>query len=207
MLRTRLATALIALHLAVACSSGTDRPAGPSADTQAEARAIQQVLADVTVAGALTDVDEAIRDDRPALAADLIARGAMPETERQIRVLETLSIETPEGRRLRTQAIRLHRDRLRALTLMQAAFARGTGHEDDQWMQAIHADSEAQVALVDFDEELARLAPVPAEATNELEQRGLPSSPSREVPLEEPLDVHPGDPNPGAAEPIAIPPE
>lgn len=207
MLGTRIATALIALHLMVACSSGNETPAGPSADTQAEVRAIQQVLDDPTALGALTDVDEAIRDDRPALAADLIARGAMPETERQIHVLETLSIETPEGRRLRTQAIRLHRDRLRALTLMQTAFARGTGHEDEQWMEAIHADSEAQVALVHFDRDLGRIAPREVEETNELEQRGLPTTPSREVPLEDPLDVHPGDPNPGAAEPIAIPPE
>lgn len=205
-MRTGMASALLALHLAVACSSG-EAPPGPSPDTQAEVRAIQQVLEDVTALGALTEVDEALRDDRPALAADLIARGAMPETQRQIHVLEMLPIETPEGRRFRTQAIRLHRDRLRALTLMQAAFARGTGHEDDQFMDAIHADSEAQVALVHFEEELARIAPLPERTTNELEQRGLPTTPSREVPLEEPLNEHPGDPNPSAAEPIVIVPD
>ena len=205
MIRRGIAIALVALHL-VACSSG-ETPVGPSADTQAEVRAMQQVLEDPTVLSALTDVDEAIRDDRPALAADLIARGAMPETERQIRSLELLSIETPEGRRFRTQAIRLHRDRLRALSLMQAAFARGTGHEDDAWLEAIHADSEAQVALVHFEEELSRISPLPENTTNELEQRGLPSTPSREVPLEEPLDDQPGQPNPGAAEPIVIAPE
>jgi len=205
MIRRGIACALVALHLA-ACSSG-EAPAGPSAGTQAEVRAIQQVLEDPTVLSALTEVDEAIRDDRPALAADLIARGVVPETERQIRTLETLSIDTPEGRRFRTQAIRLHRDRLRALNLMQAAFVRGTGHEDDAWMDAIHADSEAQVALVHFEEELARIAPLPENTTNELEQRGLAPTPSREVPLEEPLDDTPGQPNPSAAEPIVIAPE
>jgi hypothetical protein len=206
-MRRGIASALLVLHLAVACSSGEEH-AGPSADTQAEARAIQQVLADTTALAALTDVDEAIRDDRPALAADLIARGAIPETERQIRVLETLEIGSADGRRFRTRAIRLHRDRLRALALMQTAFARGAGHEDSLWMDAIHADSEAQVALVHFEEELMRIAPLPEQQeSNELEQRGLPPMPSRDVPLEEALEEHPGDPNPGAAEPIAIPPE
>lgn len=206
-MRRGIASALLVLHLAVACSSGEEHT-GPSADTQAEARAIQQVLADTTALAALTEVDEAIRDDRPALAADLISRGAIPETERQIRVLETLDVASSEGRRFRTQAIRLHRDRLRALALMQAAFARGTGHEDEQWMNAIHADSEAQVAIVHFEEELLRIAPMPEqEPTHDLEQRGLPPMPSRDVPLEEPLAENPGDPNPGAAEPIAIPPE
>ena len=132
----------------------------------------------------------------------------MPETERQIRVLESLEIQSPEGRRLRTHAIRLHRDRLRALRLMRTAFVRGAGHEDSLFMDAIHADSEAQVAIVRFEEELMQLAPLPEqEGSNALEQRGLPPMPSREVPLEEDLEGQPGDPNPSAAEPIAIPPE
>ncbi len=187
-----------------ACSSGEDPAA--RADLEADVRALELTLAEDPATLPLHEVDEAIRDDRPVLAADLILQSAIPATERQIHALEAVRVTSPEGRRLRTRSIRLHRDRIRALQGMRAALARGTGHEDDQLLSAMHADADAQVAIVRFHEELGRIVPWD-DGRPPLEERGVPTLPSREVPADEEPIARPEDPNPGAAEPIAPPSE
>ncbi|GAB4209878.1 MAG: hypothetical protein OHK0013_29820 [Sandaracinaceae bacterium] len=189
--------------LLVACSSGAEAPA--PADLQADVRALQNVLGQDPATLPLREVDEAIRDDRPVLAADLIRRGAVPATERQIRAIEALRMTSAEGRRLRSRCVRLHRDRLRALASLEAALSRGIGHEDEQLLDAMHADAEVQVALVRLHDELGRIVPWD-DGSPPLEERGVPRLPSRE-PVEEEPSASPDDPNPGAADPIPVPEE
>jgi hypothetical protein len=184
-----------------ACSPGAEQ-AAPAEDLQADVRALQGVLADDPATLPLREVDEAIRDDRPVLAADLIRQGAIPATERQIRALEALRPTSAEGRRLRSRCVRLHRDRLRALGTLETALSRGIGHEDDQLLDAMHADAQAQLALVRLNDELGRIVPWD-DGRLPLEERGMPRLPSRE-PVEDEPPTAPDDPNPGAAEPIAV---
>lgn len=191
--------------LALAC--GSEPAPGVPEDLEADARALADAILEDPARLPLEEVDEAIRDDRPVLAADLIAQGATPATERQIALLSALPMTSGEGRRLRSRCVRLHRDRLRALEGMREALSRGIGHEDDQLLDAMRADAEAQVAIVAFQDELARIVPR-ADERPPLEQRGMPPRiPSRDEPGgdEPPASERPEDPNPGASDPIAVP--
>ncbi len=197
----------VAMPLALAsCSSGED--ATPQReDLEADARALANAMLEDPARLPLEEVDEAFRDDRPVLAADLITQGARPATERQIERIRALEITSAEGRRLRSRCVRLYRARLTALEGMRDALSRGIGQEDEQLVLAMHADAEAQVAIVAFEDELARLAPMD-DGRPPLEQRGAPPQlPGREDGIaDDPSPAErPEDPNPGAAEPIAPP--
>jgi len=195
---------VVAIALSVlACGSGETAPTRE--DLEADARLLANALLEDPSRLPLEEVDEAIRDDRPVLAADLIAQGATPATERQISILTGLAMSSAEGRRLRSRCVRLHRDRLRALEGMREALSRGIGHEDDQLLDAMHADAEAQVAIVAFQDELARIVPR-ADERPPLEERGMPPRiPTRDEPAVDEIapSERPEDPNPGAHEPIA----
>ena len=194
--------------LAMVGCSGEDEVAAPREDLEADARALALAMLEDPARLPLEEVDEAFRDDRPVLAADLIAQGARPATERQIETLRALTITSAEGRRLRSRCVRLYRARVEALEGMREVLSRGTGQEDEALVRAMHADAEAQVALVAFQEELARLAPIEGDERPPLEQRGAPPRlPSREEgTADDPRPAErPEDPNPGAAEPIAPP--
>lgn len=195
-----MAGPLVGASLFAGCSSGEAPPTAE--DLEADVRALQATLGDDPATLPLREVDEAIRDDRPVLAADLILQGAVPATRRQIEALEGLRITSNEGRRLRTRCVRLHRDRLRGLEAMRAALSRGIGHEDDQLLDAMRADAEAQMAIVEFQDELGRIVPWD-DGRPPLEERGMPRLPSRETPPDEEPSARPEEPNPGAADPIA----
>lgn len=182
-------------------------PAAVAEDVQADVRVLLDAVLQDVARLPLQEVDEAIRDERPVLAADLIEQGAKPATERQIERLRALPLTSAEGRRLRARAVRLFRARLDALEHLRVALARGIGQEDGQLLDAMHADAEAQIAIVALEDELARRGPDAREAPS-IEGRGAPPRlPSREESLlEDPRPAErPEDPNPGAAEPIAIP--
>ena len=188
--------------------SGDEQVAAPREDLEADARALATAMLEDPARLPLEEVDEAFRDDRPVLAADLIAQGARPATERQIETIRALVITSAEGRRLRSRCVRLYRARLEALEGMREVLSRGIGQEDEALVRAMHADAEAQVALVAFQDELARLAPIEGEQRPPLEQRGAPPRlPSRdEGTADDPTPAErPEDPNPGAGEPIAPP--
>ncbi len=188
------------------CSGEAEAPAVPE-DLQADVRALANQLLEDPARLPLEEVDEAIRDERPVLAADLIAQGARPATERQIELLRALPMTSADGRRFRSRAVRLHRQRLEALAALGAALSRGIGQEDEQLVEAMHADAEVQVGIVSLQAELARVVPE-LEDRPPLEERGAPPRlPSREDGVgEDPTgSERPEDPNPGAAEPIAPP--
>ena len=200
-----LAPAPLAGGLLAGCS-GEAEPGGVPEDLQADARALANQLLEDPARLPLEEVDEAIRDERPVLAADLIAQGARPATERQIELLRALRMTSAEGRRLRSRAVRLHRQRLEALDALGTALSRGIGQEDEQLVAAMHTDAEVQVGIVTLQDELAHIVPE-LEDRPPLEERGAPPRlPSRDGVVEDPAgSERPEDPNPGAAEPIGPP--
>ncbi|MFO0709203.1 MAG: hypothetical protein U0353_05155 [Sandaracinus sp.] len=187
------------------CSSGTETPVARE-DQDADVRALANQILEDPARLPLDEVDEAIRDERPVLAADLIAQGAQPATERQIAALRALEMTSSEGRRLRSRCVRLYRDRLEALESLRVALSRGIGMEDEQLVTAMHADAQAQIAIVSFQDELARLVP-DLQDRPPLEERGAPPRlPSRDDALEDPAPAdRPEDPNPVAGDPIGTP--
>lgn len=211
-MRRTIARALVLVALALApCAqagcSGEAEPTGVPEDLEADVRALANQLLEDPARLPLEEVDEAIRDERPVLAADLIAEGARPATERQIELLRALRMTSAEGRRLRSRAVRLHRQRLEALDALGAALSRGIGQEDEQLVEAMHTDAEVQVGIVSLQAELARVVPE-LEDRPPLEERGAPPRlPSRDDVVEEDPSgtERPEDPNPGAAEPIGPP--
>lgn len=200
---------LVALALGPCALPGCGSEAEPTTapeDLEADVRALANQLLEDPARLPLEEVDEAIRDERPVLAADLIAQGARPGTERQIELLRALRMTSAEGRRFRSRAVRLHRQRLEALAALGAALSRGIGQEDEQLVEAMHADAEVQVGIVSLQAELARVVPE-LEDRPPLEERGAPPRlPSRDGVVEDPAgSERPEDPNPGAAEPIGMP--
>jgi hypothetical protein len=202
---------LLALALAPAtgnlgCSGEGEAPRVPE-DLESDVRALANQLLEDPARLPLEEVDEAFREERPVHAADLIVQGARPATERQIELLRALRMTSGEGRRFRSRAVRLHRQRLEALDALSAALSRGIGQEDEQRVEAMHADAEVQVGIVSLQAELARVVP-DLEDRPPLEQRGAPPHlPSREDGVgEDPTSSErPEDPNPGAADPLAPP--
>lgn len=212
-LRALAQSGSVRAHLGAAFLSALLLGCGASDSTahesvESDVRAIAAVLARDPARLPLSEVDEAIRDDRPVLAADLIARTAIPATERLIEQLAALEPTSSEGRRLRNRAVRAHRDRIEALRSLEGALARGVGQEDERLLDAMRADARAQMAIVALEDELNRLVPHVLERAP-LEERSAfppPSPPTRERVLEdEPTPERPEEPNPGAAEPIPSP--
>lgn len=192
--------------LATACGGDDETAQAVPENVQADVGALARQILEDPAQLSLQEVDGAIRDERPVLAADLIAQGARPATERQIALLRALSMSSAEGRRLRARAVRLYRDRLAALDALAAALSRGIGQEDEQLLAAMHADAEAQVAIVALQAELDRI--VPSQEERPLEERGAPPRlPSRDDGLgdDPPSAERPAEPNPSAAEPLVAP--
>ncbi len=192
---------LLVGSLLVACSGPSER-AAPAEDVSADLRVILTTMIEDPARSPLEEVDEAFRDERPVLAADLIEQGAKPATERQLRALRALSLTSAEGRRLRARAVRLYQARFDALELLRGALSRGIGQEDEHLVAAMHADARAQIALVELEDELRRRVPDLDDARS-LEPHGpvTPLTPSGD----EPLAPRPEHPNEAASDPLDPP--
>lgn len=192
------------LALGAAGCSGGEAPSVPAEDVQADVRTLLEAMLDDPARLPLEEVDEAFRDERPVRAADLIEQGAKPATARQIELLRALQMTSAEGRRLRSRAVRAYDARLTALEAMRVVLSRGIGQEDDQLLEAMRADSRAQIAIVDLENELRARLPErddgPPAETSRLLERGLPTA-------DEPLAVQPEEPNEAAGDPIEPPTE
>ena len=153
----RRASASAALLAACLLGCGDDEEAAPaSADLEADARAIAEVLADDPTPAALVEVDDAILDDLPVRAAEMLESGAIPAARRQVERIDALELGTSEGRVLRNRVATAMRARVDALEGYREALSRGEV-EDLQLAQALRAQREAEGALAAASEEVEAL--------------------------------------------------
>ncbi len=152
----RLVCALIAA-LAVGC--GEDAPAvEPSVAEPTDARALAAILDDDPTGPAIDDAVRAADTRRPVMASGILANSAVPATRLQIDRIEAWAPESPNGRTLRTRALRIHRSRLTALEHYRDALARGEV-DDEVLLDALHETSSVERELLTLRDELAVHAP------------------------------------------------
>lgn len=114
---------LPALIVSIAC--GDEQPEGPPPDVREDARVLAEILADDPTPRALSEVDDAVMDDLPARAAELLESGAIPAARQRLALAEAAAVQTTEGRLLRNEVVAAMRERVAALEEYRAVLARG----------------------------------------------------------------------------------
>lgn len=142
------------LVLSFAC--GEDTPEGPPPDVRDDARILAEVLADDPTPRALTEVDEAIMDDLPARAGELLESGAIPAAQTRLELAEAAEVRTTEGRLLRNKVVAAMRARVAALEDYREVLARGQV-TDLRLAAALRKQREAEGALAAASEEIEAL--------------------------------------------------
>jgi hypothetical protein len=174
----RGALALTSLLALLAC--GDDEPEAPVADLVGDAAAIQRVMADDLAMISLEEVEEAVDEDLPARAAELLEQGGIPNVRRQREAVAALEPGTPEGQALQTEALELLDARIDALESYREVLARGLVADDLALLDAIQAQRRAEEAITGFFGRLEAIHPLPETEDDEgEEERTRPVRPSR----------------------------
>ncbi|MAQ17400.1 MAG: hypothetical protein CMN30_21710 [Sandaracinus sp.] len=147
--------------LLVLAACGDDADEGPSRRLVVDVADLQRAMGDDLAVLALEEVEDAVADDLPARAAQLLERGAIPATERQRATIAALEMSTDEGVALRDRAVALVADRKAALEAYREVLARGLMTDDLAMLDAITAQREAEEALTAFFAELELIRPLP----------------------------------------------
>lgn len=147
----------IACALLLACGDDDAGPEPPSADVVADARALQDALADDTATRALEDVDD-VADTLPVRAADMLTNGVIPAARRQVEAVEAVSVGTERGRTLKAQALGACRARVTALEEYVPLLERGRV-EDYDLVANLRAQRAAETALVEVLDALEAIHP------------------------------------------------
>ncbi len=173
----RAVAALGVTAFLVACAGS---PSGVSASLEEDVTRLQQVLGEDPARAVLADVDQALDEERPVMAAELIADAAIPALRRQVEALSRVRATTPEGRRLQSRAVRVHRARMAALAVYGETLAPGvTADNDEAVLGAMRGFREAEMELLQLHDELARIRPLATEPAAQAEREarlgGMPA--------------------------------
>lgn len=163
------------LTLVGACSGVSSEGGDPVVD----GRRLQEVLLADRTEGVLREADEAVREERPVTASDLIGT-AIGSTETVIANIREVPAESPEGRRLRERALRVYRERVVALTRYRDTLARGVMVDDESLYEALHEYRVAEGHMSELFDSLSellgtRVVPDDAPSADEPQLGGLPS--------------------------------
>lgn len=181
-MRGRLATLALAV-LVLACggedtSTGEPEAVEAAPSLVAGVESLQRMMTADPALGALADVDRAIDEDKPVLAARLLDTGAVPATRTQIERLRELELPSRQASELRDEAITLYEARLASLELYARALERGMV-EDFGLLAAISSQREAEQAMGAF---LVRLEAIrPLRRAPEVEPDTEPEADGREA--------------------------
>ncbi len=103
-------------------------------------------LSDHLELDAMEEVEEAVAEDLPVRAAQLLRAGALPAARRHARTMEAVRVTTPRGEALREEAVAALDARATALEHYGAALERGL-IEDLQLLDAIAEQRAAEAAV------------------------------------------------------------
>lgn len=145
--------AAIAVFL-LGCSSGSGQ--SDPATRRADANTLERALAEDHSSNALTEVDNAVVDRRPVLAAELIRSGALPALERARAAVAATVTRTPEGNTVRSALLSAYDEQVRTLTNYARVLERGEV-EDMQLLEAVHHQRVAVQGMERAHEQLDRL--------------------------------------------------
>lgn len=141
-------------------ASGGEVPESPRA-LVAAVESLQRLLTADPALGALAEVDRAINEDKPVLAAQLLDAGVVPATRSQIERIRELELPPGRARGLQDEAVTLYEARLASLELYARALERGMV-EDLDLLTAISAQREAEQAIGEYLLRLEAIRPVGA---------------------------------------------
>ncbi len=150
-------TRAILVALAIGCSGG---PPEPPASLATDVRTLQRAITSGRELSALEDVENAIDDDLPVRAAELLEAGAIPAARRHAAELDTLSMASEEATALRDEGKRLVEGRVAALEAYRDVLQRGLV-EDIELLAALRGQREAEDAIDAFLGRLDQLNPLP----------------------------------------------
>lgn len=174
----KVAFALMGLLAVAGC--GDDEPEAPAPDVVDDAAAIQRVMADDLSMLSLEEVEQAVDEDLPARAAELLEQGGIPNVRRQREAVAELEPGTDEGTALQTEALELLDARIEALESYREVLSRGLVQDDLAMLDAIQAQRRAEEAITGFFGRLETIHPLPEVADeDEEEERARPVRPTR----------------------------
>lgn len=157
---TLLAAPLLAASaLLAACGDDDEGEAPIPQDLVEDARRLQDVIASDPAITALEEAEDAVADDRPVRAADLLLAGGIPAAGRQVERVRAVTLGTDEGRALQRRAVAAYEARVEALGQYRLALERGVV-EDMTLVEALRAQREADEAILAVDEALADIRPL-----------------------------------------------
>jgi len=159
--RRELVGPLLAGALLLGCGDDAE-PEAPDAELVLDVRDLQVAVTDERALGSLEEVDEAVADDLPVRAAELLEAGAIPAAERHVGQLRDLPMRTASGRGLRAQAVEVLQARADALEQYRAALERGLV-EDVTLLEALGAQRRAEEEVDAFLGELEAIRPLDPE--------------------------------------------
>ncbi|MCS6856225.1 MAG: hypothetical protein NZM37_00800 [Sandaracinaceae bacterium] len=143
--------------LVIAC--GCSRGEGKGVSVQAEVQAFAHQLDRDPAWPFLQDVDQAIEEERPVLASQILENGAIPATKRWADEIAAMRFETLEARRLRERFLRLLKLRHRTLEAMRRALEEGLGMEEGEakWVEALHEHTRVELEIASFYREIDKM--------------------------------------------------
>ena len=136
---------------------------GPSEGLRIDARDLRAVLMTDLATDPLEQVDHAVDDERPFLAADLLARQAIPAARRQIERTDELTMATEEGQSLHRRLLAAYRKRLEGLTRYEQALRADAATAGEGHVVAIRLQRESAQEVVRILDRLDAIIPPPAE--------------------------------------------
>jgi hypothetical protein len=120
---------------------------------------LQARVAQDTCPGALEDVDLAVEDDKPVLAARLLRSAGIPAAARQVARMQGSEVHTSEGGALRQEAVTLYDARRTALVAYADVLERGV-MEDLALVMALDGQRRADAARGSYLARLESLRPL-----------------------------------------------
>lgn len=127
-------------------------------DVVADATGLQVVLGSDQASVALGDVDRAIAEERPYLAAERLSQGAIPAAHRQIERVRETEVRSARGRDLKERLTQAYRLRLAALETYRDVLGRGEQGMD--LAEALRAQRNAEEAIIAIHDALEAIHPV-----------------------------------------------
>jgi hypothetical protein len=145
------------LVLAAGCSGDAE---GPSEALRADVAAIRRVMIADPAQQPLAEV-ERVAEDRPVLAGRLVRTGALPAARRQVEAVEGLRTRTERGGQLADRLLTAYRARVVALE-DYAEVLEAAASDEAALLEALRAQSDAEMIVLEVDEDLEALAPTEA---------------------------------------------
>ncbi len=165
--------------LMVACE---EEAAGPAPAVVDEANALRLVIVQDPAQGPLQEVERAMTQRRPVLAAQLLRTGAIPAARRQVERVEATRVREAALVAARRRTLAAYRDRVAALERYERVLVRG-GTDDAELAASLHDQSAAERELLTVLTGLDLLVPLPE---GEREAEGPPEEPHATPPATDP---------------------